>query len=290
MGTRGKHLWEGNEEEAVSYLKEMLAHPTSGWGLLGALGIGALLSIPLGLGVGFIPLLLFAAGESIAALFVPNSPVFREKIDRKKRAERREQFRRHLVGKIEAKVGGDHPHWSVYRRMRERHASLGEIASNRETSLTPYDVERLDDATVDYLGLWLARLVMSERRGTLDDRGIQGRIESIDRQIEATSAAIERKRLAKARQDLQRILRRRESLTARETAVEATMLSMSDTFEEVYQRVMTDPNSTDIARELQGAVERLGIEEEIDFAVEEELGDLVRRRQLKAAQQGAKNL
>jgi len=286
-----QHLWERKqEEEAISYFKEMLSHPASQYGLLGALATGAVLSIPLGLGVGVIPLLLFAAGESIAALFVPNSPVFREMVDRKKRAEARENFRAHLTEKIEAKVGSDHPHWGVYNRMRERLASLLEIARNRETSLTAYDVERLDDATVDYLSLWLARLVMAERRGTLDDRGIQGRIESIERQMEKTSASLERKRLAKAMQDLQRVLRRRESLAARETAVEAAMLSMSDTFEEVYQRVMTDPTSTDVINELQGAVERLGIEEELDFAVEEELGDLVRARKRKAAAVGTKSI
>jgi len=286
-----KHIWERRqEEEAISYFKEMLSHPASQYGLLGALATGAVLSIPLGLGVGVIPLLLFAAGESIAALFVPNSPVFREMVDRKKRRESREKFRAHLTGKIEAKVGSDHPHWGVYNRMCERLASLLEIARNRETSLTAYDVERLDDATVDYLSLWLARLVMAERRGTFDDRGIQGRIDSIGRQMEKTSASLERKRLAKAMQDLQRVLRRRESLAARETAVEAAMLSMSDTFEEVYQRVMTDPTSTDVIDELHGAVERLGIEEELDFAVEEEIGDLVRSRGRGAAKVEARQL
>ena len=286
-----QHLWERKqEEEAISYFKEMLSHKASVYGLLGALATGAVLSIPLGLGVGVIPLLMFAASESIAALFVPNSPVFREMIDRKKRMESRERFRAHLREKIEAKVGSDHPHWSVYNRMRERLDSLLEIARNRETSLTAYDVERLDDATVDYLSLWLARLVMAERRGTLDDRGIKGRIESIERQMDKTGAPLEKKRLAKAMQDLKRVLRRRESLAARETAVEAAMLAMSDTFEEVYQRVMTDPTSTDIIDELQGAVERLGIEEELDFAVEEELGDLVRSRQRQAAKVEARSL
>jgi len=286
QGKTPKHLWEGQEEEAVSYLKEMVAHPASVYGLLGMLALGAVVSIPLGLGVGVIPLLAFAAGESIAALFVPNSPVFREMVDRKKRRERREKFREHLTDKIESKVGGDHPHWAVYQRMRERLTSLQEIAANRATSLSPYDVERLDEATVDYLGLWLARLVMSERRATLDERGIKARIESIDKQIEGV-AGVERKRLAKARQDLERILKRRTNLTARETAVEAAMLSMSDTFEEVYQRVMTDPTSTDVAQELQNAVERLGIEEELDFAVEEELGDLLQARKDRVAHKAA---
>lgn len=288
-GKTPKHMWEGREDEAVSYLKEMVKHPASVYGLLGMIALGAVASIPLGLGVGVIPLLAFAAGESIAALFVPNSPVFREMVDRKKRAERRENFRDHLTEKVEAKVGGDHPHWSVYHRMRERLDSLREIAANRSTSLSPYDVERLDEATVDYLGLWLARLVMSERRNTLDERGIRSRIESIDQQLE-DAARVERKRLAKARQDLERILKRRSSLSARETAVEAAMLSMSDTFEEVYQRVMTDPTSTDVAQELQNAVERLGIEEELDFAVEEELGDLLQTRRKRAAQAQARSI
>ena len=55
------------EEEEINYFKEMITSQTSVLGLFGALGAGAVLSIPLGLGFAVIPPLLFCAGGAIAS-------------------------------------------------------------------------------------------------------------------------------------------------------------------------------------------------------------------------------
>ena len=167
--------------------------------------------------------------------------------------------------------------------MRERVESLTQIAHNRQTAMSERDVERLDDATVDYLGLWLAWLVMAERWQNVDEDGIAKRIGAIDRQIEKLEDSMERRRLEKARADLERILSRRKTLWGRATEVEAKMLAMTDTLEEVYQRVITNPNSDDATTQLQEAVERMKVEEEIDMAVDAELDTLLGRRQAAAA-------
>ena len=52
------------------------------------------------------------------------------------------------------------------------------------------------------------------------------------------------------------------------------MLSMVDTFEELYQRVVTNPTSGDVSVQLNDAVERMKVEEQLDLAVEAELADL----------------
>jgi hypothetical protein len=166
--------------------------------------------------------------------------------------------------------------------MRARLESQKELVKHRDSAMSDDDLERLEDASVDYLGLWLARIVMAERRNTVDVRKIQRKIAEIVDQLQRSEGAVEIRRLEKARDDLERILKRQEELWTRETSVEAAMLSMADTFEEVYQRVMTNPKSVDVAAQLNEAVDRMKVEEELDFAVDAELGDLLRKR--KAAQ------
>ena len=273
------------ESEEISYLKEMITSPTSLYGLLGTLTVAAMLSIPLGVGIAAIPVLFFGAIQAVAALFIPSSPVFQAKVQKRRRSERRENSRSHLVEEIERRdsSGEGQFHWRAYHRMRERVESLTQIAHNRQTAMSERDVERLDDATVDYLGLWLAWLVMAERWQNVDEDGIAKRIDAIDRQIEKLDDSMERRRLEKARADLERILSRRKTLWGRATEVEAKMLAMTDTLEEVYQRVITNPNSDDATTQLQEAVERMKVEEEIDMAVDAELDSLLGRRQAAAA-------
>ena len=59
------------------------------------------------------------------------------------------------------------------------------------------------------------------------------------------------------------------------------MLSMADTFEEVYQRVVANPASADVTEALDDAVERMRVEEALDFAVDTELEDLFKKRRAK---------
>lgn len=265
-------IWEREQgAEPVSYVKEMLTSQTSLHGFLGALATGTLLAFPYGFGVATIPVLCFSAALGIAAMFVPNSARFRHKIDRAKRAERREQARAHLIDEIRRRAP-EAPLWDLYDGLCQRVASLYRMATRgREGGLSGGDLERLDDATVDFLGLWLGRLTMSERLETLNERALREKLRSITAQLEKNGEPANRKHLQQARADIERILIRRERLVARQAAVEAAQLSLADTFDEVYQGVMTNPTGGDIGRQLQEAVERLHIEEDLDLGVEEEL-------------------
>ncbi|HHO52572.1 MAG TPA: hypothetical protein ENK18_17310 [Deltaproteobacteria bacterium] len=275
--------WEDGEEEDVNFLREMILSSTSGYGLLGSLALGALLSIPLGLGIGALPLLGFAAVESIAALFVPSSPVFRERILREKRRASRDATRSHLLSELRGRTRPEAHQWAAYERMRQRIQSLSVLAAGQKTGLTDRDVERLEDATVDYLGLWLAWLVLTDRHRNTDKRSIQSKLRTVERELAGDHRAVERRRLEQARADLEGILSRRQSVWARATSLEAAMLAMVDTFEEVYQRVVANPGSGELARELTDAVERMRVEEALDLAVDEELDDLFRRRRRRRA-------
>lgn len=281
-----KHLWQAADavpEADANYLKEMITSQASVLGLLGALGVGAVLSIPLGIGIGAIPIIAAVAIEGIAALFVPSSPVFRELVNRRKRAERRAAVRAHMTEELERRARPDDRNWKTYNRMLDRLESLRQIASSRSTSLSDRNIEDLDDATVDYLGLWNAWLAMRERWEDVDERGINRRLGEVRAGLETATDAVDRKHLEKAEGDLARILERRKSLWGRAAAVEAGMLSMADTFEEVYQRVVSNPSSQDVTVALDDAVERMRVEEALDFAVDTELEDLFKKKRAKQA-------
>ena len=174
--------------------------------------------------------------------------------------------------------------WEDYQRLLERLGSLREMVRSGRVALGERDIERLDDSTVDFLGLWLARLVMRERFDSVDEGRVRGQMRTLEQQLQTELPTVEERRLRKALEDLQRILERRQGLRARAAAVEAAMLSMSDTFGELYQRLTANPNAAELGSALNEAVERMQVEEQLDMAVEEELGDVFKRSRARAAQ------
>jgi len=272
----------GGEQE-TSYLGEFLRHQYTLYGLLGSLAMSTLLAIPYDLGVAALPLVGFAGATSMAALFVPSSAHFRNWVNRKNAAKRREAVRSHLIGELTSRQGGAHPNWNTYHRLVARVGSLRALSHDRKTALTATDVDKLDDATLDYLGLWLAGLSMGDRHHTLHDQNLEARLARVDEQL-ASAPAGDRGRLEKARSDLERLLRSRKRIESHATAVDANMLAMADAFEEVYQGIMSNPGSNDAGSQLQAAVDRIRIEEDLGNAIEDDIGELLPNRQAQRAQ------
>jgi hypothetical protein len=218
---------------------------------------------------------------------VPGSPVFQAAIQRKKRAERRVEVRSHLEAEILRRVGEEHGGWDRVRHIGERVRSLKKVVQGSESSLSVRDVERLEDALVDYLGLWLARLVIDERLRSQSDRDIQAQLEDLELHLEEAGALADRRRLEKARQDLLGVQQRRGSLRSRAVALDAALLATVDTIEELHQQLMTNPGSAEATRQLEEAVSRLKVEEELDLAADQELADLLSDKRRSAARQRA---
>lgn len=252
-----------------SYLKELLTHRYSLYGLLGSVATATFMSIPFGLGPALIPVLGYATATALAALFVPGSRGFRAWVDRKKSVEAREAARQHLVNELLARVGATHPLWKSYEKLLERRDSLRKLAEASETAISRAEIERLDDATIDFLGLWLGRTAIAERQKTLGEGAIRERIAGIDMQLERTEREEDRRRLYKARSELEELVTRRGEMRTREAAAEAAMMSLADTFDEIYQRVIANPSSRD--DDLRTAVDRMNIEEELDHVLYEEV-------------------
>ncbi|MCC7536459.1 MAG: hypothetical protein IT379_09605 [Deltaproteobacteria bacterium] len=264
--------WSTSSKKGGSYFMEMLAHRYNLYGLLGAVGAGAALSIPFGLGLAFVPLLGYLATTSIAALFVPGSASFRRKVDERRRKEARDGVRNHLLTEIRKRVGNEHGLWGVYHRMLERRDALARLAQQSESAIQPEEVEQLDDSTIDFLGLWLGRIAIGERDKAFSEQELKGRIHDLERDLKTLEDAADRKRLLKAKTDLEGLVKRRQEMRSRDRAAEAAMMSMSDAFDELYQRVMANPTSRDaVAGELRSAVERLNVEEELDTVLFDEV-------------------
>lgn len=257
-----------HNKEETSYLKEMLTHPVSMYGFLGSCALAAVLAGPLG-AAALIPLVGFVAAEGVAALFIPSSATFKNIVDKKKRAEQREKTREYLTNQIRNKgvgVAGTSKRWDTYGQMTNKLDSLRETAKNRATSLTEFDIEKLDDATVDFLSLWLASIVLKERKENQESANLDKRIKELDKQIE-TAGILDKRKLEKSRDDLLKVKERHGSIDGRIAGVEAQMITMADSFEEVYHRVMTDPRSGSVTAFMNEAVEKMKLEESIDFEI-----------------------
>jgi hypothetical protein len=256
-------------EQKPNYLMEMLTSEASVVAMAGSVTAGAALMLVAGPAIGALPILAAVAGESLAALFVPSSPGFRASVDRRHRTQRRERRRTNLENELATKVTRDESKMKRYQRMRERVSSLSRLVKDRSAALGETQIESLDEATVDYLALWLALIAMNDPQTLQEEDGLKRRLALAEKQLKEASSPVDRKHLERAHQDLTAMLRRRESVRSRALSVDTAMLSMADAFEEVYQRIVANPSSTtDVSYALDEAIEHLRVEEELDFVVD----------------------
>jgi len=254
-------------DEKPSYLQEMLTSQGNVHAGLGSLAVATVLSIPFGFGIGAIPLVAFAASEIIAALYVPSSIKFRDAVDRKWRSRERVATRQRLVAEIEARARRTsvfQQTMNAYSRMSSRVASLYSRAEDSQTRLSPRDVERLEDATIEYLYMWLASLVMDERGDSIKPREIEDRMAFLDREIASPEPGADLRQLQKARAEYVVILERHNRMISRKRALDAAMLSMPDQLEEIYQTIMTTPLTEDVGSQLEESIAKLRLQEDIE--------------------------
>lgn len=254
-------------EDKTAYLKEMLTSQGNFYALLGSSALGVVLSIPFGFGIGAIPLIAFAAGEIIAAMYLPSSISFRDRVDRKLRRQGREEGRNKLLQEIEARCtrkGNSFQQLTrTFTRMSERIAALYAHAdSSKRLSLR--DVERLEDAGLDYLRVWLAVLVMEDRATQINLSDIEERIAGLDRELKSPRPGSDLRQLQKARAEYVAIIERYHRMTSRKRALEAAMLSMPDQMEEIYQTVMTTSATEEVGSRLDDAIAKLRLQEDIE--------------------------
>ncbi len=260
-------------EEDVNYFLEMVKSKGNFWGLMGGLAVGSVAAIATGIAPAIlIPIVAQAGVNGILGLFLPDSPVFRSMIDRKKRAERRIVARDHLVGEVRRRVPGQHKHWETYYRLVDQLKALRRTAKAQDTTLSLQDVERLDDSTLDYLRLWLARIILHERKTNSDVRKIEARLAKVEHELKTVDLPfMDRQHLERARDDLEKVIRRRASYERHEHSMAASMISLADAFTELHHRITANPTGEDWGSYVENTVERMAVTEELDFAADFEL-------------------
>jgi len=266
------------QNKEPSYLWEMLRSQPNLYALLGSVAAGVVLSIPFGFGVGAIPLIAFAAGEAIAAMYVPALPTFRARVDKEYREKAREATRWHLIDEIQSRMrtrGSSRGSLDAYNRMVERVSSLFKVAEESQTQLAAYDVERLDDSTLDYLSIWLATLVIDDRSNAVNLRDIEQRIDAIEREIRDAKPGADLKQLQIARNDYAGLLTRHRRMQSRRRALEAALVSMPDQMEEIYQTIMMAPTCTEVGSKLEEAIAKLRLQEDIEAELASDLRETV---------------
>lgn len=265
-------------EQEPSYLREMLSSEGNIYALLGSVATAAVLSIPLGFGVGAIPLIAFAAGEAIAAMYVPSLSTFRAAVDRRHRQAVRGATRENLIDEI-MRRSRTQPHFEQimrsYRRMSEHVDSLYGLAADSRTQLSSPDVEKLEDAGLEFLCVHLALLIVDDRAASIDPREISQRIEAIERDLAAPQPGADVRALQKARSDYQGLLVRYSRMLSRKTVLEAAVLAMPDQMEEIYQNIVTAPTADGLGVKLADALESLRLQEDIETELAQDLSEAV---------------
>jgi len=268
-------------EKKTSYLGAMLTSQGNLYAVLGAGALAVLGAFPFGLVGAALPLLAFGVGEVLAGLVVPDMPSFRAKVDRANRRARRVETRTTLLSELTRRIpvafsGSslfprrdqslepvDHQRMTAFNRMIEQIQALSRVADDHDSSLGEREIERLYEAALDFLSLWIARLVIETREGASDLHDIRRKLEQIEQSLpdaDRTTAA----QLRRAQAEYQGILNRRGALVGKTVAIDAALVAMPDKVDEIYQMVIAAPYSKGIGGRLEDSLSRLRLAEELE--------------------------
>ncbi len=251
----------------TSYLGAFLKHPTNRVALLAAGVVGIFASIPLGWAGLAVVGVVALGSEVLAALTIPSLPSFRDSVDREQNQQARAQRRLALLTEISNY--GDARALETYQHMASRVQALYQTADDSRSTLTRADVDKLEDLTVDYLGLSAVNLSLKQRRDSASEDTVVKRIATVQAQLRNTTLPEdEQRQLQNALTEYTEVLQRSRRLAARRSALEATLISLPDKMEEVYQLVITSPYSSEMGNKLEESLSRLRIAEEVSAEFE----------------------
>ncbi|MCF8168466.1 MAG: hypothetical protein K9K38_00915 [Rhodoferax sp.] len=256
-----------------SYLGAFLKHPVNRVALLAA-GVAAIFaSIPFGLtGLALVGVVALGT-EVLAALAVPSLPAFQAWADLEH--QRGQRARRRIELLAELSNYGAPQAMATYQHMASRVQALYQTARDNRTSLTRQDVEKLEDLTVDYLGLCVVNLSLQQRKEQVSEDVVARRMAAVQAQLQSPGLPeAEERQLRSTLAEYSEVLQRARRLAVRRATLEATLISMPDKMEEVYQLVITSPYSSDMGDKLEDSLARLRIAEEVaaEFDTPERFG------------------
>lgn len=253
-----------------SYLGAFVRHPANRIAMLAAGCAGIFATIPLGWpGLALVGVVTLGS-EILAALGICGLPSFRASVDRQHHQQQRSQRRERLLAEL-ANLGGNDAlaYLAHYQHMHSRVLALHQTIQDAKTTLTPQDVDKLEDMTVDYLALSAVSLSLRQRKNHANEDMVLKRIAALQTQLQNSRLSDEETRqLRSALAQYDETLQRARRLAIRRSALEATLLAMPDKMEEVYQLVITSPYASDMGDKLEESLSRLRIAEEVSAELE----------------------
>ncbi|CAN5315102.1 hypothetical protein BH10PSE16_BH10PSE16_09410 [soil metagenome] len=249
-------------DKQPSYLGAFIRHPYNRVALLAAGCAAIFASIPFGWpGLALVGVLGLGT-EALAALGIPELPSFKAWADREHHHRLRAERRLRLLAELSQY--GDARALASYEQMYRRVQSLYQTAGDPRSTLSRDDVEKLEDLTVDYLGLCVVSQSLRQRRDAPSEEGVIKRIASLQGQLlNKALTSDEERQLRSALAEYTEVLNRSRRLATRRSTLEATLISMPDKLEEVYQLVITAPYSSEMGGKLEESLARLRIAEEV---------------------------
>lgn len=249
-------------DKQPSYLGAFIRHPYNRVALLAAGCTAIFASIPFGWPGLALVAVLGLGTEVLAALGIPELPTFKAWADREHHHQLRAERRLRLLAELSDH--GDSRALASYEQMYRRVQSLYQTAGDARSTLTRDDVEKLEDLTVDYLGLCAVNQSLRQRRDAPSEEGVIKRIASLQGQLlNKALTSDEERQLRGALAEYTEVLNRSRRLATRRSTLEATLISMPDKLEEVYQLVITAPYSSEMGGKLEESLARLRIAEEV---------------------------
>lgn len=245
-----------------SYLAAFLKHRHNRTALLASGVLAIFASIPFGWsGLALVGAVALGT-EVLAALGIPELPSFKAWVDREHKHRLRAQRRLEFLNQLSN--FGDTSALATYQHMAGRVQALYQTAGERGTTLTREDVDKLEDLTVDYLGLCVVNQSLRQRKDRASEEVVLKRIAGIQAQLRAkTLPEDEERQLRAALAEYNEVMQRSRRLALRQAALEATLISMPDKMEEVYQLVITSPYSSEMGGKLEESLSRLRLAEEV---------------------------
>jgi len=282
-------------KKETSYLGAMLTSQANLYAVLGTGALAVLASFPFGLVGAALPLLALGVGEVIASLVVPDLPTFRAKVDQASRRARRDDVRTTLLSELARRIPveidgsslvsnraqsislgalepADRQRMTAFNRMIEQIQSLSVVAADRESSLGQPEIERLHDAALDFLSLWIARLEIDAREGASDLEDVRDKLAQIEKSMPDADRATATQ-LRRAQAEYKGILDRRGALVGKTMAIDAALTAMPDKIEEIYQMVIAAPYSKGIGDRLEDSLSRLRLADELEQELSLDLSD-----------------
>lgn len=265
------------KRQSESYEWEFFVHPTHTLVMMYVVALATIISVISIKGAGIF-LISSIVAEALAFLFVPSNPLFMNYVNHNRQKKELNSTRSRLKQAVfdmknRSQYDSNMEHVAAYRKMVDRIDEMYEIAEDPSSKLSFEDVFQIDKSTIKFLACLVSLNNLDIRTKESDHDSVKQKIESIKQTISETTNPSERNRLERALKDYQNMLDRISNLKYKKLALEATLITLPDQIEELYQMILVSPQTMSESV-LSESLSRLRMEESIENELNVEIEGL----------------